>query len=503
MSRSRGRRYNGEKKLNLKKVFAVIMVIVILIMFIIVIRTLLTGENGKEIASKTYFPSFQNEKYGVIDETGTEVIAPSYAEYIMIPNQKKDVFLVTYDVDYTNNTYHTKALNAKNEELFTQYEQVQAIENQDSQNNVFFNDTVLKVMQNGKYGLIDYTGKEVLPCEYDAITSLTGVENSLMIQKEGKVGLADNSGKVVLNPEYLTILAIGDNYQAGYIVENEQNQYGVVDVNGKQVLEIKYTQIKPFTSNAMYAAQENGTWELVGKDGIVVSVPYEDVVDFNNSHVIVKNGTSYGVMGMDGTELIAPSYEDLAFGFYDSFIVKQNGLYGIQTTAGETKVEPAYQSMSYLETANLITASKDGIETDIIANDYTVKLTGILSEVNAKSGYIRMRMDDDYHYYNLQCEEKPNTEVLKNKTLYLSKKDGKYGYVDSQGNVKVDYQYDDATEQNEYGYVAVKQNGQWGSLDKEGNVVVEPSVNLDSAIKVDFIGTWHLTNDLNMNLYTK
>ena len=86
--------------------------------------------------------------------------------------------------------------------------------------------------------------------------------------------------------------------------------------------------------------------------------------------------------------------------------------------------------------------------------------------------------------------------------MFLSKKNGKYGYVNRDGVVIVDYIYDDATEQNEYGYVAVKQNGVWGALDQNGNVVVTPSYKLEQNTVISFIGKWHLAPDLNANYYT-
>ena len=57
--------------------------------------------------------------------------------------------------------------------------------------------------------------------------------------------------------------------------------------------------------------------------------------------------------------------------------------------------------------------------------------------------------------------------------LFLSKKDGKYGYVDKKGNVVVDYIYDDATEQNKYGYAGVKKDGKL-------ELSVSPDMVLDS-----------------------
>ena len=83
----------------------------------------------------------------------------------------------------------------------------------------------------------------------------------------------------------------------------------------------------------------------------------------------------------------------------------------------------------------------------------------------------------------------------------MKKENGKYGFVDKNGNVVVDYIYDDATEQNEYGFAAVKQNGLWGSINSEGKNVIEPKYNLDNNLLVDFIGKWHLCEDVSMNYY--
>ena len=38
-------------------------------------------------------------------------------------------------------------------------------------------------------------------------------------------------------------------------------------------------------------------------------------------------------------------------------------------------------------------------------------------------------------------------------------------------------------------------------LDKEGKESIEPKYNLENNLKIDFIGKWHLGEDLNMNYY--
>ena len=94
---------------------------------------------------------------------------------------------------------------------------------------------------------------------------------------------------------------------------------------------------------------------------------------------------------------------------------------------------------------------------------------------------------------------------MKNKIflLFVSKKDGKYGFVDKDGKVVVQYEYDDVTSQNSFGYAGIKKDGKWGAIDIKGNVVIAPTYNLDDYLKIDFIGKWHLGKDLNMNYYNQ
>ena len=80
-----------------------------------------------------------------------------------------------------------KALNSKNKEILTEYEQVEAIANQDKNNNMWYEQNTLKVKKEGKYGLINFKGKELASCQYDEITAIQGIENALKVIKEGKV----------------------------------------------------------------------------------------------------------------------------------------------------------------------------------------------------------------------------------------------------------------------------------------------------------------------------
>lgn len=255
---STGKRYNGEKpKLNIKKVIAVMIVIAVIVMAIMYITKMLGNHpkaEEKTVANK-YFAVYTNEKWGVINSKGETIIKPEYQETIIIPDNTKDIFLFTYDVDYTQNTYKTKALNSKAEEILKGYETIKAIENYDSSNNLWYAEDALLVSKDGKYGLIDFKGKELLKCEYETIEALKGVEKSFLTKKDGKYGLADNIGSILLENQYKTIKPISNKYENGYIVTDQDGKMGVIGHDRKTLVEVKYQDIKPIYGDGKYVVK--------------------------------------------------------------------------------------------------------------------------------------------------------------------------------------------------------------------------------------------------------
>lgn len=504
---NRGRRYE-EPKLNLKKVFAVIVAIIVFIMFIFIIKGILTKEKEQgKITSKDYITVFKDNKWGVIDSSGNIVIDPSYEEMIIIPNSKNDVFLSIYDVNYDTGEYKTKVLNSKNEEIFTQYEQIEAIANKDVANNIWYEDNVLKVKKEGKYGIIDFTGKELTTCQYDEIAIMEGLKNTLKVSKEGKVGILNTEGREILGIQYSDVTNLGKESKDGFIVKGENGKYGIVNYSNQIVLETKYDEIQKVYGNDMYVVKIAGKPVLVNKEGTeLVRTGFDEIKEIlknADNGIIYTKGGKYGVMKTSGEVIIAPDYEELKEAKSGLLIAKQNGKYGVIDLQKNSKVQPNYISLSYNEKADLYLAEKEDYSNDIIDHEFAIRQSGILIDLDDEKGYLALKQGEEYKYYNFKFEEKNITEIQISNTLFKSKKDGKYGFVDKEGKVVVDYQYDDVTEQNTYGYAGIKKDGKWGSIDNKGNVVQEPTYHLDDYLKIDFIGRWHLGKDINMNYYNQ
>lgn len=503
---SRGKRYDDTPKLNVKKVIATVVAIIVIIMFVISIKKLLSNVKlTKEVSTvETFFPVYTNQKWGVMDHMGKVIIDCMYDEMVIVPDKNKDLFICTYDVDYEKEEYHTKVLNKSGTEILKQYNQVQAIENSDGKN-IWYENNILKVEQEGKYGLIDFEGKLILNPEYDNIYALEGIEKNIIIEKGGQKGLVNTSmGEVIIKPEYTEISTLTKTYENGYIV-NKNGKYGVISADAKIVYEPIYEGIKNVTSNGYYAVVEAAKTKLLDNAGKVkLETGFDDIVEMNGENITTTVNQLYGVMKLDGSSLIKNEYEDLKYMFGMYYIAKKNGLYGVISTAGETVVDFTYTSMEYIKTADFIQAEKENYKTDLIDRNFKVVLQDvIIAELNLEDGYVRVREGEEYQYYNFKFEKKSNKEVLATNTLFLVKENGKYGYENKNGDRIVDCLYDDAKEQNRFGYCAVKKDGVWGCLKSDGTIVVTPSINLDEHLYIDFIDTWYLDKDLNLNVYTK
>ncbi len=497
---SRGRRYD-EPKLNLKKVFGVLIGLIVVVMVIVsIVKLIKNHHQTNQLIATTYFTALENNKWGVIDNKGNVVIPFTYDEMVTIPNNQKGIFICTYDVE--NETYKTKVMNEKNEQLFSEYEQIEAIDNYDSKNNIWYEDNVLKVKSNDKYGLINFKGEKLLDAIYDEISSLKGIKNSLIIKKDGNIGVCNNYGNVIADTIYKDVTALGNDYGNGYIVVTLENKCGAIGIDKSVIMEPIYEGIKYIGSSNLYSIKiENKEYLFDNTNKVTSQLGYDSIESVIGENVIIKSNNAYGIVDKEGNKKVEASYEYLEHAFSNYYIAKKAGKYGVINDNGEEVVECKYVDMMYNKSGEFIRADIDDIESVLLNNNLEEKVTGIVSEINDDKGYIRVRVGQEYKYYNFKLEEKQNKDIFTSNTLFLIKENEKYGYVNKEGKIIVECLYDDAKEQNAYGYCAVQKDGKWGSINSNGAIEQETNVDLTNNIYIDFVGKWHL--NITGDYYTK
>ena len=498
---SRGKRYSDKPKLNMKKVFAVLIVLAIIIAFIMILSRLLNSDSTTNLKTTEYYALYQNDKWGVIDNNANIIIEPTYDEMIIIPNHAKDIFICTENIDYDNETYTTKVINSKNQEILKDYAQVEAIENYDENYNLWYEEDVLTYIRDNKYGLINLDGDMLTQADFEDIYALKGIENTFITVKNGKLGLINGKGEEIIPNDYTEINSLGKDTNL-YIVKNDNNQFGIY---GK--LDTKYEEIKSLNDSEIFCVKENNKYKVINAgEEEVFNQEINNVEQIKDNIIVYTNESGkYGAYDIEQNKNIECQYDEMKYTSNKYFIVKQGSSYGIIDIDENRKENMDFANIVYYEDAGVYelepTENITG-ENKILNNNLEEIAQGILDEVNGEKSYIRLWTENGYLYYNLDGDLKEAKDVLLQNNLFLKKENGKYGYVDKDGNVVVDYIYDDAKEQNTYGYAAVKLDGKWGVIDSQGNLVCETIYNLDDNLMIDFIGPYYLGKDINLMYYT-
>ena len=206
-----------EKKDNKKLKKISIIAIIAIILIITIIGVIVTINKNKEkyevekISSEDikYYKIISNGKSGIIDKTGKVIIEPKY-NTIKLPNPKEPIFICIYDYNATSGEYKTKVLNDKNEEILTNYENINTIDIKEIVSSIPYEKTVLQYQKDGKYGIVNFAGKSVINPIYEEIRNMPYREGELIAKKQGRYGVVNINGGKLLDFKYDYIT--GDNY---------------------------------------------------------------------------------------------------------------------------------------------------------------------------------------------------------------------------------------------------------------------------------------------------
>ena len=272
------------------------------------------------------------------------------------------------------------------------------------------------------------------------------------------------------------------------------------NLDGNNIIPIKYAQIN-IAGKYLYASQKDGTTSVFdnkGKETNMDSKTSKLSVADEKYEIIIKNDenqTTYSVVDKNGNSIIKPEYTYIEYLFDNYFIVcNRQGKLGILDDKENEKLELKYDSVQKIRDTNLI-------QTSIISENslqvYSPKIEMIYEGKNAAidevNGYTKIYNDENTKYFDDSGKEAKSNEVFANNKLFAKSENGKWGFVDSNGNTKVDAIYEKVTEFNQYGFAGIKQDGKWGVIDEQGKVILKPKYEFDNKIEPDFIGKFYKT----------
>ncbi len=265
------------------------------------------------------------------------------------------------------------------------------------------------VKRNGKYGYIDSTGKEVIPCT---------------LAYEDVEAFHDGLAKVVL----------------------PDDRTGYIDRTGRRVIPCSYASDSRDFSEGLAAVRQGWDYYFIDKTGRKVfnkSFVYADSFSEELAAVMIgvmtgnKRQIKYAYINKSGNVMltVATTTEDISCGSFHEGLahIKKNGKYGYINKRGQLVIPYTYKYAGDF---------KDGVAYVTKANGEDIYINKSGRQVNKPSnlsGFIKVK-------------ENPTT----------------YYFTDKNGNRLFGEVFDDAGDFSE-GFACVKKNGKWGYIDTEGN----------------------------------
>ncbi|MCL2099830.1 MAG: WG repeat-containing protein [Oscillospiraceae bacterium] len=238
-------------------------------------------------------------------------------------------------------------------------------------------------------------------------------------------------------------------YQNTISVKNN-GFWGVADYSGRIIIPCQYDKISTLSDNRVIV-EKNGVISAVDRANNRIALLKEEILDFGNftdERLVVltdegwRRATGDFVMG-------AAVFEDIGTYSEGYAAAKQNGKWGIIDRASS----PSW----------FIPAEYEGAITDELGRSYTRGAVFMRDNGAARLFIEGGRTDKVYD------DAKP----FDNGVYAAAEKDGKWGFIDIAGELKIDYIFDDALSFSHH-LAAVRQGEFWGYINLYGDIAIEP-----------------------------
>lgn len=332
-----------------------------------------------------------NDKWGVIDRNGNEIIPCEYE----------------YSISY----YEDRAIVEKDDQFACFDELGNIIIELGKYDDIdYFNEERSIVENDGKYGIIDKMGNLITPIEYDDIKSFR--DGIAIVEKDEKYGIIDKNGNIIVPIEYNEIAS----FEGNTTFAEKGGMYGYINKKGEIVGDFKYLEAYDFCEGLSIAFLEDGYVYLDENAEIAIPYKYDDASEFKNGIAsVIYNGEEIFI-NKKGEKVDLPKTYNTVYIDNDIesdlIVVELDDKYGCINKEYQEVVECIY----------------DKADTEF--NEY---------------GLIRVKKDDKWGIIN---EEGTLIVDLKydeigefSEGLSYVKKDNLYGYIDINGNEIIECQY--------------------------------------------------------------
>ncbi len=376
----------------------------------------------EKVSTYNYFVLKTNDLSGVIDRSGNIVIDATYDD-VIIPNPGKPIF-ICYEGE------QSKVLNERKEEILNDYQNVEPIRLQNITSDLMYEKSVLMYEQDGKFGLIDFEGKQITKPIYESIEGLPYKEGELLVKKDGKYGVINIKGNKLIDIKYDKISVDGyytsdEGYKySGYVISNtteEGYRYGYINYDGKLLLEPEYNELSRVLGvddkeNVYILCAKNGQYGIIKNDEQLILNEYQSIeYDESNKLFTLEKSKKYGIADLNGKIIVPTEYNQIDITGIYLYAQNSQGITVYDTSGTQANINT---DVAILNTGN---------------EKYKIRID---NSEGTKYGVINDKGEQ-------VIEEKYNyLEYLFDNYFIVSNDESKLGVIDDDDNVKIDIKYD-------------------------------------------------------------
>ena len=438
----------------------------------------------------------KNGQYGLMNYDGKAITKPEYETITSLPN-KAGEFLVQKEGKYC-------VINPNGVRMFSDmYTQItgDGYYKESSQYAGYI------VKNQDKYGYINYNGKNLVKQNYDKIQRINAVADGkqiyLLVWQNGKVGLYHNH-KQVMDCQYDEI---SYNEETQLLSVRNDGKYGVYNIEGKQLVPIDNNDVI-FKGKRVTAKKTNNTIEYDLQGNVVKDSKYKMVLstDDPNYSITVTRDNKYGVINQNGIEVVENKYAYLKYLSNHYFAVySDDNKMGVIDQNGASVLDMQYDVIQVIENSDLIQAGILNGKKVEIYNKNNMNLIDSLenADLHEEKDDIKLVSTQAVKYISLKGEKITLDTKYQNVAVIPYVENGKWGFKDKNGQVKLVANYDRITDFSSAGFAGIQQKGVWGVINQKGEIVVSPSYHIDSSTtEPEFAGKYFKVNQDTQSYYT-
>jgi hypothetical protein len=293
-----------------------------------------------------------------------------------------------------------------------------------------------------KYGLLDSSFNVLIPAQYDRL-SPCGNER-FVASKKGKQGLIGPDNSVFIPLIYDSLIVEDKNVRA----YKKNGGWSLMDIRQSFKTQKNYDRIET-PVNGIYPVNNFGYWGALNEAGEeIIHCVFDSLFEISRNQLVVKFKNQFGIITTQEDWLVAPQ----------SYTLK------LVNDSCYLQLQPQNKFLKKL-TGEVIYFTDNQME---FKNDYWMEsLPDGTIKVIDYQGRLLQRIDP------LRIDKLegvlPESEGMRG-----IKRDGKFGFVDSRGRLRIANRYDGIGEFHE-GLAAVKLIGKWGFLNQQDQIVINPN----------------------------